>query len=105
MQRLPYHDDRNHLRREIIETMSWAFPAMGEVGLNAPAELRMASLTGWNYGYNLAAAIEWVARNVHPDTADELAAWISDSLTNGLDDELNADVMPAPAASRPSGDR
>jgi hypothetical protein len=100
MQRMPYHDNRDHLRQQIIETMSWAFPAMGEAGIDAPADLRIASLTGWNYGYNLAAAINWVAQNISPEAADGLAMWISDSLTNGDDDEVNADVMPVVAAAR-----
>ena len=67
MQLLPYHDDRNHLRRELLDASRDYFPATGSAGANADPALRMASVLGSGYAYNLAAAIEWVARNVGDD--------------------------------------
>lgn len=92
MNRLPYHDDRNHLRQELLNASHDYFPATGAAGANADPALRMASVLGSGYAYNLAAAIEWVARNVNEEAADGLAAWLSDSLTNGDDEGLNEDL-------------
>jgi hypothetical protein len=94
MQRLPYHDDRNHLRKGLLDASRDYFPATGVAGANADPALRMACVLGSGYAYNLAAAIEWVARNVGSDQADELAAWLSNSLTNGDEDGLNEDIEP-----------
>jgi len=89
---LPYHENRNHLRQELLDTSREYFPAAGAAGANADPDLRMASILGSAYAYNLAAAIQWVAKNVTEDAADGLAAWLSDSLTNGEDDGLNEDL-------------
>ena len=97
MNRLPYHDDRNHLRQELMDASRDYFPATGAAGANADPALRMASVLGSGYAYNLAAAIEWVSRNVNEEAADGLAAWLSDSLTNGDDDGLNEDLDQAAA--------
>lgn len=99
MKALPYHDDRNDLRRGLLEASRDYFPATGAAGANADPALRIACVLGSGYAYNLAAAVEWVARNVGSGQADELAAWLSDSLTNGDDDGLNEDVEPTEAAS------
>ncbi|MGW5197314.1 hypothetical protein [Streptomyces spiralis] len=92
MQRLPYHNDRNDLRRGLLEASRDYFPATGAAGANADPAFRIACVLGSGYAYNLAAAIEWVARNVNEDAADELAAWLSNSLTNGDEDGLNDDI-------------
>lgn len=92
MKPLAYHDDRNHLRRELLDTIRDYFPATGAAGTDADPALRMASVLGSGYAYNLAAAIQWVATNVSDDTADQLADWLSDSLTNGDDQGLNTDI-------------
>lgn len=99
MQRLPYHDDRNDLRQSLLTASRDYFPATGTAGANADPVLRMACVLGSGYAYNLAAAIEWVARNVGEDQADELAAWLSNSLTNGDEDGLNEDIEPTENAS------
>jgi hypothetical protein len=92
MNPLPYHENRNELRRELLDASRDYFPATGAAGANADPVLRIACVLGSGYAYNLAAAVEWVARNVGDDQADGLAAWLSDSLTNGDDDGLNEDV-------------
>ncbi|SDN18503.1 hypothetical protein [Streptomyces wuyuanensis] len=96
MKPLPYHENRTELRRELLDASRDYFPATGSAGVDADPALRMASVLGSGYAYNLAAAIEWVSRNVSDDAADGLAAWLSDSLTNGDDDGLNEDLTPAP---------
>lgn len=100
MTRLPYHDNRNHLRQNLLDASHHYFPATGAEGVNADPALRMACVLGSGYAYNLAAAIEWVARHVGDTQADELAAWLSDSLTNGDEDDLNGDLT-QPAAGGP----
>lgn len=100
MKPLPYHDDRDHLRRELMENSSDYFPATGAAGAKADPALRMASVLGSGYAYNLAAAIQWVARNIGEEAADGLAAWLSDSLTNGDDQDLNNDIDTLPGATR-----
>lgn len=92
MKPLPYHDDRNHLRRDLLDASRDYFPATGRAGKDADPALRMASILGSGYAYNLAAAIQWVAQNVSDEAADGLAGWLSNSLTNGDDDGLNEDV-------------
>lgn len=92
MKPLPYHENRNELRRDLLDASRDYFPATGAAGREADPVLRMASVLGSGYAYNLAAAIEWVARNVNTDKADQLAAWLSNSLTNGDEDDLNEDV-------------
>lgn len=92
MQSLPYHEDRNHLRRELLDASRDYFPATGAAGKDADPALRMASVLGSSYAYSLAAAIQWVAANVSEDAADGLAEWLSGSLTNGDEDELNGDL-------------
>ncbi|WP_030169100.1 hypothetical protein [Streptomyces sp. NRRL S-813] len=99
MQRLPYHDDRNDLRQGLLDASRDYFPATGAAGANADPALRMACVLGSGYAYNLAAAVEWVARNVSEDAADELAAWLSNSLTNGDEDGLNEDIEQTESAS------
>jgi hypothetical protein len=95
MIRLPYHDDRNDLRQGLLAASRDYFPATGAAGADADPALRMACVLGSGYAYNLAAAIEWVARNVGETPADELAAWLSNSLTNGDEDGLNEDLDPS----------
>ncbi|TXS39665.1 hypothetical protein [Streptomyces sp. t39] len=92
MKPLYYHDDRNHLRRELVDASRDYFPATGRAGAEAEPEFRRACVLGSGYAYNLAAAIEWVARNVSEDAADGLADWLSNSLVNGDEDGLNADL-------------
>lgn len=99
MTALPYHDDRNHLRRDLLTASRDYFPATGAAGANAEPAFRIACVLGSGYAYNLAAAIQWVARNVGEDQADELAAWLSDSLTNGDEEGLNEDIEPMENAS------
>lgn len=99
MQRLPYHGNRNDLRRSLLDTSRDYFPATGAAGDTADPALRMASILGSGYAYNLAAAIEWIARHVGEDQADELAAWLSNSLTNGDEDGLNEDIEKTESAS------
>lgn len=105
MQPLPYHDDRNHLRRELVENSRdhFAFRYRPESGAEADAEKsdhHIASVLGSGYAYNLAAAVQWVARNVGEVAANGLAAWLSDSLTNGDDQGLNEDIEQAEEATR-----
>lgn len=92
MKPLPYHDDRNHLRRELLDVSTTYFTPPGEPELSPLHAERITSVLGSVYAYNLAATIEWVARNVGDEAADELAAWLSDSLTNGDDEGLNTDI-------------
>lgn len=92
MKPLPYHDNRNDLRQSLLDASRDYFPATGRAGLDAEPALRIACVLGSGYAYNLAAAVEWVARNVDDDAADGLAAWLSNSLTNGDEDELNEDL-------------
>lgn len=97
MSPLPYHDDRNHLRRELLENSRDYFgfryrPQPGAEVDEEKAAHHIASVLGSGYAYNLAATVEWVARHVGEEKADELAAWLSDSLTNGDDDGLNEDL-------------
>lgn len=92
MQRLPYHDDRNHLRRNLVECSTTYFTPVGESKLSPAHAERITSVLGSSLAYNLAAAIEWVARNVGEEEADDLAAWLSNSLTNGDEDGLNEDL-------------
>lgn len=105
MNPLPYHDDRNHLRRELLENSRdyFTFRYRPELGAEADAEKadhHIAAVLGSGYAYNLAAAIQWVARNVNDDAADGLASWLSDSLTNGDDQGLNEDIEQATEATR-----
>lgn len=92
MQPLPYHDDRDHLCRELLDNSTAYFTPAGQKELNPNHSLRITSVLGSAYAYNLAAAIQWVAKNVGETEADALAAWLSDSLTNGDDDGLNTDL-------------
>jgi hypothetical protein len=92
MQPLPYHDDRDHLRRYLLDASTGYFTPAGQKELNPNHSLRITSVLGSSYAYNLAAAVQWVARNVGESEADGLAAWLSDSLTNGDDAGLNADL-------------
>lgn len=96
MQRLPYHQNRTELRQNLLDASRDYFPATGQAGTTADPAMRIACVLGSGYAYNLAAAIEWVARNVNEEAADGLAAWLSDSLTNGDEDGLNDD-LPQPA--------
>lgn len=97
MKPLPYHDDRDHLRRELLEidrnyfTFRYTPEPGGAIDAEKAAH-HTACVLGSGYAYNLAAAVQWVARNVGDDQADELAAWLSDSLTNGDEDGLNEDL-------------
>lgn len=100
MNRLPYHDNRDHLRQELLNASHDYFPATGSAGQNADPALRMACVLGSGYAYNLAAAIQWVARNCTEQAADGLAAWLSDSLTNGDDEGLNEDLDQPQAGDR-----
>lgn len=97
MKPLPYHENRTELRQNLLDASHDYFPATGSAGANANPALRMACVLGSGYAYNLAAAIEWVARHVGEDAADGLAEWLSDSLTNGDEDGLNEDLA-QPAA-------
>jgi hypothetical protein len=99
MKPLPYHDDRNDLRRSLLDASRDYFPATGAAGANADPALRMACVLGSGYAYNLAAAVQWVACNVGEDQADNLAEWLSDSLTNGDDEDLNSDIDTLPGAT------
>ncbi len=89
---LPYHDDRDHLRRELLDNSTAYFTPAGQKEINPNHSLRITSVLGSAYAYNLAAAIQWVAVNVGGTEADGLAAWLSGSLTNGDDDGLNEDI-------------
>lgn len=100
MTKLPYHDDRDHLRRNLLDASRTYFPATGANGADADPALRTACVLGSGYAYNLAAAIQWVARNVGEGAADGLAAWLSNSLTNGDDDGLNEDIDATEEAAR-----
>lgn len=99
MTALPYHDDRDHLRRELLENSTAYFTPAGQKQINPNHNLRITSVLGSAYAYNLAAAIQWVAKNVGGTEADGLAAWLSDSLTNGDDDGLNEDLAVKPAVA------
>jgi hypothetical protein len=92
MKPLNYHENRTELRRELLDASSDYFPATGRAGAEADPVLRMACVLGSGYAYNLAAAVEWVARHVGEDAADGLADWLSNSLTNGDEDGLNEDL-------------
>jgi hypothetical protein len=105
MQPLPYHDDRNHLRRNLLDASRDYFtfryrPESGTEADSEKADHHIAAVLGSGYAYNLAAAIGWVARNVSEEAADGLAAWLSDSLTNGDDQGLNEDIEQATEAQR-----
>jgi hypothetical protein len=91
MKPLAYHDDRNHLRRDLLDNGTAYFTPAGQA-LNPNHALRITSVLGSSYAYNLAAAVQWVALNVGDDAADQLADWLSDSLTNGDDAGLNTDI-------------
>lgn len=92
MKPLPYHENRNELRQGLLDASRDYFPATGRAGSDADPVLRMACVLGSGYAYNLAAAVQWVARNVGEEAADGLAGWLSDSLTNGDEDGLNEDL-------------
>lgn len=97
MKPLPYHNDRDHLRRELLGNQAdyFAFRYPREPGADIDpekADHHTAAVLGSGYAYNLAAAIQWINRNVDEDTADRFAAWLSDSLTNGEPDGLNEDL-------------
>ncbi|MGX1632708.1 hypothetical protein ACWGUL_01420 [Streptomyces albidoflavus] len=89
MKTLAHHDNRTHLRQELLNISHDYFPTT-EAAVDSP--LRMAILLGSGYAYNLAAAIEWVARNISPDHADAFANWLSDALVNGDMHGLNDDL-------------
>jgi hypothetical protein len=88
---LPHHTDRNQLRQELLTTARDYFTAPGQP-LNPNHSERTASLLADAHTYTLAGAIQWVARNVSDEAADDLAAWVSSTLINGDLDDLNADI-------------
>jgi hypothetical protein len=56
------------------------------------------------YAYTLAAVLAHAARKFGPDVAHGLGGLADDILMNGDDDNINADVMPAPAAASAEGE-
>ncbi|MFJ2630912.1 hypothetical protein ACIO6U_02970 [Streptomyces sp. NPDC087422] len=92
MKPLTYHDDRDRLRRELLENSTAYFTPAGQKELNPNHSLRITSVIGSSYAYNLAATVQWVALHVGEEAADALADWLSNSLTNGDEDGLNTDL-------------
>lgn len=99
MKPLPHHDNRNHLRRDLVDASQTLFTPAGQKEPSPWEGTRTASMYGSSCAYNLAAAIQWVALNIGGEQADQLAAWLSESLTNGDDDGLNDDLTLTGATS------
>lgn len=92
MKSLPYAADRNDLRQSCLKT-ALLFDKQVKASRDANHAEYIAALAASSYAYNLAAAIQWVAKNVNEDAADELAIWLDSSLTNGDFDEMNGDLI------------
>lgn len=96
MKPLPHHENRDDLRRQLLDASRDYFP---NPQLDTDPVLRIAFLLGSAYAYNLAAAVQWVALNVGEEAADGLARWLSESLVNGDDEGLNEDLESRPATA------
>lgn len=96
MQPLPYHDDRDHLRRDLLENREhFTFRYRPQPGTEInpeKADHHIAAVLGANYTNILTASIQWIANRHGDEEADRYAAWVDDSITNGTDPDLNADI-------------
>lgn len=101
-----YHDSVDDLRRELMTShVHYA----KEVDRYRPKALAgsdpmqvtayMSSLSAGSYCYTLAAILGHAADKFGQEVADELGRLADDILTNGDDDNINADVRPAPVAA------